>query len=595
MAFSVDNYNTEIGKQKTLSFLSKYAPNKVKSVGSDEGMSTRGIHTWEDGKKKFWKIDDPELAAAVSNMDVDKVDRGLMSVMALANRYVQKTMTSDPTFRALSGIRSLDEAFAQRKEWTTVVPAVAASWKGMRNKDLMNELEANNALFTDFIPVGEKGFDAWLDDAVKQKNIAQKALSAYHHIGMNLENFARVGTAKRILDAGGTMAEAVDGALNTGPNYSTEGNNKAFNEYVKTTLFGKAHTTGTNTWLKNVKDDPMGYIAKLTLRSAASTWLAMAAADRLLEDRKDPLKKTKFDPNLESPLGSQFSGPKLATAIGNIPLPMAHFEDKVGRVLPQMIVKYANGLAANGEAGQQFYNFLTSTVLGAQLPTVLNEPIQQFANYDTFQGHSIVSPYDVAAGKDSGLIKGPNQVTNAIGSSLPFGGMSGKRLDHMLRGTFGGWATGILAIGNAVTDLAEGATVSGENKKPDIAAGFGNMLLNRIVRTQDIPQTQYDQDYYTLKNIADNELAWSMALSKEEAKMAFNISRRIDLGSRVEMFKSFQKTIDANNEVIKAGVATKEQIESAKLRNQIIRRAAVIRYGQLVEEAIKKGEKLNGW
>lgn len=473
------------------------------------------VRVLEQGKTKYFVIDDPQVYGAVSSLEY--VAPSWFKPLTTFKRWLTLGVTASPAFKIRNLLRDSLSAVAQSPLSGNVLKNVSSGWKDTNTKTSQTYasmlasggvirfgtmLEGDRATRAHDLVVraggkilDEKGF-------AKLTRQMHGVLHAYNELGDRSENLNRVALYKQLRADGYDHAEASFMARDL-LDFSLSGRAPVMRFLAQTVPFFNARLQGLYKLGRAAKDDPKKFAAVAGGVVAASMALMLA-----YKDDEDWKQREDWDRD-------NYWWFKIGDTAYRIPKP---FEVGAIGTLAERTWEMAFDKEMDAHRyGQRLSNMLFQTFAFDPTPQVVKPLLDVYANQDSFTGRSIeteslknLRPEDrVTASTSSvarvlGLLGLPDPAQLAKGRYDP---LSPVQIDYLTRAYFG-W------MGATATAFVDAGMrpLTGRGERPDYT--LKDLSLG-FAETQPGLQSRYVTAFYEQAKEIDQAWASFRAAQKQ--------------------------------------------------------------------------------
>jgi hypothetical protein len=491
------------------------------SILSDKGltMADNSFRVFRDGKLMEYKVA-PEIAETIAAMGPQGLD-GFVKLLAIPARWLRTGVTRNPAFGVFNMMRDTIDAGIQTKNG--FIP-ILDSLRGFREAaregghgDIRQEWLATGAGYSSVSAAGLHGAEAMAREAMPKTRFqsilttVRHPLEALSDLGRPFEESTRLGEFMRAKAAGKSSMEAGLDSARVTTNFTVHGAAPWVRQLGQVTAFMNPAIQGLDTMARRTKENPAAMVFKAALLLSAPS--AAIWALNKDDERINELRKTK---------GGQlywFVSPARTTGelddkalIYRIPKPFLWGQTFGTGIENALDAWQGKDPRAVGEWAKGMVDVAGFNVL----PTVMNEPISQYANKDLFFGTPIVQ--DKQKDLEPREQAGPNTgaASRWIGDKI---NVSPARIEHAVRGMTGG-------LGLAALKAADLVAPVGDVERPTPQAA-DNPLTGRFVARWPTTGTSSISRFYddankakvaetTLKHYEDTDLKKARSYFKEK-------------------------------------------------------------------------------
>lgn len=463
----------------------------VRSMGKSIGKKNNVIWVMDQGKERYFLVDDPYVMASLSAIEFTGYKGAVIDAMAMFKNVLTVGVTASPYYKVRNLIRDSLQAVAtaplsynvlknvkegyaaSSKSSQTYVSALAGG--GLIRFGSM--LEGNNAERTRMLI--DRGVDksTILDSDAKVKafynNYIKAGWDAYNELGNRSEEITRASLYSQLTKKGMSHAEASFMARDL-QDFSLQGTWGAVRFLTQVVPFMNARMQGLYKLGRAANEDPKRFATVLGATALAS--IALLAA---YEDDDDWKKREDWDRN-------NYWWFKIAGVAFRIPKP---FEVGAIATLAERGLEYFISKEMTGKRlGRNVYEIIRDQLSMNPTPQFAKPVLDIYANKDSFTNRPIetmgmerLQPQYRSTASTSMAARGL--------SSATLGALSPVQYDHLLRGYFG-WLSSFV-IGAADMALRP---LTGQPERP--AADMWKFASGGMIASLPADQSRYVSQMY---------------------------------------------------------------------------------------------------
>lgn len=403
------------------------------------------IHVLRDGKPEYYDIHDELVLNSLTSLNI-KNDSGLaMKGARFLKRLVTIGITAAPDFMIRNFARDTLHTWTITRGGPFQFVPVISSLKGAvhafrQDEDLQHLMAAGGAFYGGHVTGNDPAATKLaLDRLLKKKgidrnkiaNTPKKLWELWQDLGAAAENAARVQTYREDRKAGKSHLESAFNAKDL-MDFSMRGDFKTIRFLTEVVPFLGARIQGMQRLGKGAMENPSAFLLKGTAIAIASAMLYMINAD---DDRYKELEEWDKDTYYHIFIGDSH---------WRLPKP---FEVGVlfGTV-PERLIEL--GIQKEGKLfAKRMFAALTQT-MSIGWPQFMSEPMQQYANKDSFTGRPIVGE------AEQGLLPVDQHTYRTSPTAVKMGEMTGAspaRIEHAVKGYLGTMGLYLLGAADMVT------------------------------------------------------------------------------------------------------------------------------------------------
>lgn len=461
--------------------------------------------TVEGGKLVYWQVNDGRLLKSIHDMRAinSALTDKFIKTVAKPAQWVRWGVTMSPKFMVKIMFKDAVNTWAQTGTNPNMLKHM---WKNaariLTNDKFIDQLRLNGFNGNEYYKVDD--IKDYMNHVAPNRSIlnsVQNAYKAYRRAGWVSEQLSRTRVAEHMLDRGASMAEAAWQGQNT-LNWQKHGYGIAAKLMMRAVPFLNAHLQG----MIRIYDGMVGRDVLANRNRAIMSFfiksMAIAIPSMVLEAENQNNKDYQRLPDyMKDAYWNFYIGGR------HYMLPKPFEWGAMAGTMPQRALRVATGQDSSREFWKSVYDTLTNDVLMLPIPTLAQEPIEQFANKDLRTGLPIETeamqqqrPADRYNGSTTLAAK-------AIGKATD---ISPVRLQHFVNGYFA-------SVGMYALQMMSGLMRATGHfpAKPD--ARGGSWLAEQLeapfggAKAANEPGNQYLSDFYDAQKIAD-EVAGSVRI-----------------------------------------------------------------------------------
>lgn len=411
------------------------------------------VSVMRDGKMAYYQVRDPLLLRSIEAIGHKNFEGMMWKIFRTPKNVLTNMITADPAFMIANFARDTLSA------WVTsdakILP-LADSIKGFANAFTedpllfqimmagaggggfyVQEREDLRRLIASRVPGNQ--VEGFMRSIVKLDG-SNSLWSFWQKVGSASENANRLAVARRVLESGGTMAEAAYQAQDL-LNFSMRGDFAAVQALVQTVPFMNARIQGLYRLYRGARDNPASFFAKGMVITMASLALLAQNWD---DDRYQSLPEWDRDTYWHVFLGDQHF---------RIPKPF-----EVGAIFATAPERMFQTMLGDEDAGlfaERIGAMILDTFAMNPTPQVIRPFVEQFFNHDMFTGNALVGmsleglpPEGQYNAYTSELMR---ELAEAMPDWAPPWLRSPKRLEALTEGFFGAMGMYVLSAADELT------------------------------------------------------------------------------------------------------------------------------------------------
>lgn len=476
-----------------------------------------------NGKNQYYKTSDNALTEALQN--ISKEQESFLKATLGRGKALQTMMsTSSPGFGAANFVKDTLSTFIQMGDTKHLFRVAKGLYKAGTNAKELKAIEASGSGGSAFYNIDPKTIrdvlktDSFWKNRLNDKLFIKTAWNAWKQVLHASENANRIAIYDKVIENGGTTAEAAFQAQDT-LNFQMHGSSKSMQQLISVIPFLNATMQGQYKIKRSFQNDPQGVALRGGLVVLASLGLAaLNHWDREDEDengnnwyeRLSPTDRGMFW-HFRVPGSTEIKRiPKpydIGTLFATIPeLLYSSIVDPgdTNRNLKIMAASLAQSLPVGGSTLAGYLNSEGKSPLKrASLALAQNFtgnpfvriPLELVANKNLFFNSPIVT--NERAPAQAQYTEKTSATARAIGDKT---GISPQEIDYLTQSIFSGLAPYVNLASDAV---AKSAGYEGAMRK-DVADYLG---AGRFTRDSKTMATRYTPEFYQLKNAVDDAQA----------------------------------------------------------------------------------------
>lgn len=526
-----------------------------------------GVTVWRDGVAETYDVYDPFLMRSLTSLSPAQLG-GMMKLLRGARRLLTEGVTISPAFMAANFMRdSLSTwAIGGQSKYNPLVDApkgLLKAWK--KDPSVLAIAAAGGGTLGHYDTTPDdvrKLIDRELRGVDKTRVVdgVRKAWELWHRVGQASEQANRIAIYNKVIEAGGTEAEAAYQARDL-LDFSMRGDYAAVRFLTETIPFLNARIQGLYRLYrgaaKGAPDSPSGvqkqFLMVGGLIMGATLALAMANND---DPRYDALQDWDKDTYWHFWIDGEH---------WRIPKPF-----EVGALfgtLPERMVRLWNGQDDSKRFTDRMVQMFGSTFAIDVRPQLLKPMIEAWANKDSFSGSPIVSHGLEKLKPEAQYQAGTSETARILGAAIPDGinsltkdGLgfdikSPQVIDHLIRGYLGELGTYMVTASDV---LARAAGDQGERPTKHIA---DYPVISRFFRG-DAPRTErYIEDFYKMRSETEAVVSTAKAyMLRGEADKAKELLADTDNREKLAL----RGALSTGYEAISKITAAMKQVQDSK-------------------------------
>jgi hypothetical protein len=512
-----------------------------------------------NGKAKYYRVDDPMLMSALTNMTPKSQDL-LTKMMGGAKTLLTRSVTSFPEFMIANAIRDSVASWVVTGGKTSPLKAAVGFVKSLREAPSRIEIAAAGGGTAGYYDTTPADVRKQLEVGHGKAGLGKRAWEAWMSVGQASENMNRIALYETLRKQGASHAEAAYQAMDL-LDFAMRGDFAAVRWLTSVVPFLNARLQGLYKLGRAAAKNPKGFVLRGSVISMAA--LALAAQNEG-EDWYEELPEWERDTyfHIKLPDGTRLRIPK-------------PFE--VGVVfgtLPERILRAYNGTDSGRKSWEAARRAFLDTFAMDPTPQLVKPILEQYANKVAFTGAPIVTqglerlrPGEQVKESTSGLAEG-------LGKLFP-DHVSPVRVDALMRGYLGTLGGGIAGVSSALRDAVD-PTEAPTRRLEDYP------VMGRFLREDPIPYSRWVDDFYELRDEATKVVASAKHLAKQgrsdEAKKIIAANPKAPERAKM-MDKAAKKLSDISREMrsirankkLSADQKRKKLDDLMRARNQIAR------------------------
>ena len=554
----------------------------AKSIGNKEGV----VWYMENGKKRFFVVDDPYLLTAVTSLEYAGMSGPIMKTMSMFKHALTVGVTASPFFKVRNLIRDSVQVIASGPISYNPAKNIAQGWKLTDPKsDAYFKLLAGGGTihFSTMYEGSEaRRVQALVDADVDQSTIlntdqklkafyrkGEKLLAAYNELGNRGEAVNRAALYDQLVKNGMSHAEASLQARDL-MDFSMQGSFTAVRFFTQVVPFLNARLEGIYKLGRAAKEDPQRFATVLGATAVFS--LALLAA---YHDDDDWKKRTEGDRN-------NYWWFKFGGVAYRIPKP---FEVGAVATVAERMAEYIFDKEMTGKRFREQIMQITKDQLAMNpVPQMVKPILDIYANKDSFSGIPIESMSmerlkpeyrfnDRTTMTARGISTAGNTLLNPAGINF----LSPVQVDHLVRGYFAWLGTFVVSSADTILRTATNQPAQASGDMLKLATG------GLVTDLRDAP-SRYVSNLYNQAREIEQAMGTYRALQKEgKGKEAaeFLADNRADLQKykRIEHVKQAEAKFNEKIRMIERSAMTadkkREQIRAINIQKDRVARSVM--------------------
>ena len=392
-------------------------------------MSFRGRGDDGRGKQFFYKVHDPELYNALTNMNATKFDSFLSKIFGTSKRWLTYGATFGPAFKAANMMRDSLQTAIISKSYNPFMDAFRGAMKVWKeDEDYIRYASSGAAHGGNYIKTGDPQSIAKKIESITNRegkgaldrilDTPKKMLDFWEKVGRASEEAARVMTYTHRIQEGKTHREAAFEARDL-LDFYRRGDAQIVQHLIHILPFANARMQGLYKLGEAYKADKKSFLVKGSALALASLALWGLNKDKPeYKDLEDWEKRTYYH---------FWIGDKHY----RIPKPF-----EVGAIFSSLFETAADTMTGR-EDFDYFKDFVWNTIVETfamnPFPQAVRPLAEQWANKSFFTGRPIVGMSLDRLKPEEQYEPWTSETTRVIGDKL---GISPKRIESMIRGYF---------------------------------------------------------------------------------------------------------------------------------------------------------------
>ncbi len=400
------------------------------------------VHVLKEGKPQYYEVHDDLLLKSLTNLNAQVFKGAAMDLMRFTKRMLTIGITSMPDFMIRNFVRdTLHTWVINRGDFTPAVSSLKGAVKTFREDFDTIQLMAAGGSFHGGFAYGHdmQKTSEHVKKLLHKKGVVAnildtpaKLLDFWKKIGAAGENAARVAIYQNTVKKTGSALQAAFEAKDV-MDFSMRGDFAIVKFLCETVPFLGARMQGLQRLSKAAIERPGSFIVKGGVIALASVLLYLLNRD---DDRYKELEEWDKDTYFHFWVGKEhFRLPKpfeVGVLFGTIP----------ERLTELLIEKQHDGKLF---AARLLQSVTQTFAIG--LPQLISEPVQQWANRDSFTGRQIVGQRIEGLKPEDQKEPWTGATAVEVGNIL---GVSPKRIEHAVEGYFGTLGTYVLGASDIV-------------------------------------------------------------------------------------------------------------------------------------------------
>lgn len=467
------------------------------------------VSVMEGGRPVYYKVTDPMLLRSVTAFtDIHQFDHVMGAILGVPAKILRTAVTLDPRFIYRNLLRDTVTSWAQSGYNPNVFRHMASSAKEVyTDGDFLNALRVAGYNGNEYFRVNELREhlqEMHGGQRVTVLNSPKRLYRAYHKIGFISEQLNRIALARKVVEQGGSLAEAAWQAQNT-LNFQMRGDSRAMQLLIRAVPFLNARVQG----LARLYDGMLGRDVDAGRKAAVMAFLmksaVLAAAGAALDawnwddKRYDRIPEASKDTYYHFFIGNQ-----------HYMLPKPFELGALTGTLPERVMRVIAGKDNKRTFAEAMKRMAVNTFQFTAIPQTLQPILEDYANKDSFTGVPIVSmaEQNQLPGGQYDAMTSPAAVklAHAMPAVAPDLLRSPDRLEHLYKGYTGTMGAYLLMMADATLRTTGQAPAGPESRWGNQAAGAVLGTFGLGDATTD-PRTKYLAQYYDAQRMADEAAA----------------------------------------------------------------------------------------
>jgi GGDEF domain-containing protein/transposase len=348
------------------------------------------ISVMRNGKKEYYYTDDTLLYRSMSAINMQQFGEW-MALFRAPKRLLTTMVTLDPGFMLANFVRdTASAAVLSRDHFIPVVGAVKGFGQALVKDEAMRTMLSAGAAFeSGYINAYDPGATHRLLKRAQRKpgfaktiiRTPKLAYEAYKALGSAVENSNRMAVYNAAIAAGKSKAQAAFEAKDL-MDFSMGGDWPFIQFLIQTVPFMGARLQGIHRLGRGVHDHPVAFVTKGFLLMIAGLALWAAYRD---DERYKELEDWDKDTYFHWWIGDR-----------HFRLPKPFEVGAIFNTIPERIMEHH--YSEENDAGKLLIRrlgfMMGETFSMSPIPQTIKPLMESYFNYNTFQGRSIVSPYE---------------------------------------------------------------------------------------------------------------------------------------------------------------------------------------------------------
>lgn len=494
----------------------------VRQMGKAMGMRKNVVWAMDQGKERYFLVEDPYVLAAINSLEFAGLRGPLMDTLSTFKHWLTIGVTASPAFKIRNLVRDSLQAVATAPLSYNVAGNLAEGFRATKrdSQDYVSML-ASGALIRFGTMEGTKadntrrliqsGVDksTILDSEEKVEALYRKlkaGVDAYQEIGNRGEEVNRAALYKQLIKQGKSHQEASLMARDL-MDFSMQGTFTTIRFLTQVVPFMNARIQGLYKLGKSAQEDPRRFGMVLGATALASIALMAAYADD--DDWK---KREDWDRN--NNWWFKFGGVAF-----RIPKP---FEIGAIATMAERGLEYFTSKEMTGKRlGQNYWHIIMDNLSMNPVPQLAKPIIDVYSNKDSFSGRPIETMGMEKLKSQYRYTQNTSMVARGL-STATFGALSPVQFDHVMRGYFG-W------LGSFVVSGADYAIRPLTNEATRPQGDYWKMATAGIVSETGGASSRYVSQMYDQAKVLEEAYGTYRSLLKEgktaEAKEFFQANK----------------------------------------------------------------------
>jgi hypothetical protein len=491
-----------------------YGPQKQTGAASSD---PNVVPVKVNGKNQYYKTSDPSLTAALQSLSKPE-ENFLMRVLGKGKALQTVTATTNPGFAIANLLRDTLSTFVQTGDSKHLFRVGKGLVKAATNAPELKAIQATGSGGSAFLNIDPKNIrdvlksDNWWKNRWQDKFFLKTLWNGWKQVLHAAENANRVAIYDKVIESGGTPAEAAFQAQDT-LNFQMHGASRSIQMLSAAVPFLNARMQGAYKIGRSFNEDPKGVTLRGGMLMLGS--LGLWALNHFDRDDEDENGKNWYErlSNNDKALYWHMRVPGSSTIV-RIPKP---FEmGTLFATFPELVADAVNDPKEAGRAGRiagtsaaqaipvagdalagymntgKFSQALLQSLTGNPL---LRVPIEMMANKNMFFNSPIVT--NPNAPKEAQFSDRTSATARGIADVT---GASPQEVDYLANAFLSGMSPYVLAVSDSIAKSLgyEGAMV----KNAEDYLGFG-----RFKKDSRTMGNRYTQEFYELRKESDDAMA----------------------------------------------------------------------------------------